>query len=73
MAAAAHDENGGPPWDKLWRQRVERGHRYAATETDRQYKLAEKPTENQDRQPADRGTGNPALAEAGRLEAEYQS
>ena len=69
MAAAAHAENERAALDKLWRQRVERG-RYAADRARRQYQLADPENRLVTRQlEAD---WESALAEAGRLEAEYQ-
>ena len=69
MAAAAHAENERAALDKLWRQRVERG-RYAAGRARRQYQLADPENRLVTRQlEAD---WESALAEAGRLEAEYQ-
>ena len=69
MAAAAHAENERGALDKLWRQRVERG-RYAADRARRQYQLADPENRLVTRQlEAD---WESALAEAGRLEAEYQ-
>ena len=69
MAAAAHAENERAALDKLWRQRVERA-RYAADRARRQYQLAEPENRLVARQlEAD---WEAALAEAGRLEADYQ-
>jgi DNA invertase Pin-like site-specific DNA recombinase len=69
MAAAAQAENERAALDKHWRQRVERA-RYAADRARRQYQLADPENRLVTRQlEADWET---ALAEAGRLEAEYQ-
>jgi DNA invertase Pin-like site-specific DNA recombinase len=69
MAAAAQAEGERAMLDKLWRQRVERA-RYAADRARRQYQLAEPENRLVTRQlEADWET---ALAEAGRLEADYQ-
>jgi DNA invertase Pin-like site-specific DNA recombinase len=69
MAAAAQAEQERAMLDKLWRQRVERA-RYAADRVRRQYQLAEPENRLVTRQlEAD---WEAALAEAGRLEADYQ-
>jgi hypothetical protein len=69
MAAAAQAEDERAALDKLWRQRLERA-RYAADRARRQYQLAEPENRLVTRQlEADWET---ALAEAGRLEADYQ-
>jgi len=69
MAAAAQAENERAALDKLWRQRVERA-RYAADRARRQYQLADPENRLVTRQlEAD---WEEALAEAGRLEGEYQ-
>jgi hypothetical protein len=69
MAAAAQAEGERAMLDKLLRQRVERA-RYAADRARRQYQLAEPENRLVTRQlEADWET---ALAEAGRLEADYQ-
>jgi DNA invertase Pin-like site-specific DNA recombinase len=69
MAAAAHAEDERAALDKLWRQRVERA-RYAADRARRQYQLADPENRLVTRQlEAD---WEQALAEAGRLEDEYQ-
>jgi DNA invertase Pin-like site-specific DNA recombinase len=69
MAAAAQAEDERAMLDKLWRQRLERA-RYAAGRARRQYQLAEPENRLVARQlEADWET---ALAEAGRLEADYQ-
>jgi hypothetical protein len=69
MAAAAQAEDERAMVDKLWRQRLERA-RYAAGRARRQYQLAEPENRLVARQlEADWET---ALAEAGRLEADYQ-
>jgi len=69
MAAAAQAEDERAMLDKLWRQRVERA-RHAAGRARRQYQLAEPENRLVTRQlEAD---WEAALAEAGRLEADYQ-
>jgi DNA invertase Pin-like site-specific DNA recombinase len=69
MAAAAQAEDERAALDKLWRQRLERA-RYAADRARRQYQLAEPENRLVTRQlEAD---WEAALAEAGRLEADYQ-
>jgi DNA invertase Pin-like site-specific DNA recombinase len=69
MAAAAQAEDERAMVGKLWRQRLERA-RYAAGRARRQYQLAEPENRLVARQlEADWET---ALAEAGRLEADYQ-
>jgi DNA invertase Pin-like site-specific DNA recombinase len=69
MAAAAQAEEERAMLDKLWRQRLERA-RYAADRARRQYQLAEPENRLVTRQlEAD---WEAALAEAGRLEADYQ-
>ena len=69
MAAAAQAEDERAMLDKLWRQRLERA-RYAADRARRQYQLAEPENRLVTRQlEAD---WESALAEAGRLEADYQ-
>ena len=69
MAAAAQAEDERAMLDKLWRQRLERA-RYAADRARRQYQLAEPENRLVARQlEAD---WEEALAEAGRLEADYQ-
>jgi hypothetical protein len=69
MAAAAQAEEERAMLDKLWRQRIERA-RYAADRNRRQYQLAEPENRLVTRQlEAD---WEAALAEAGRLEADYQ-
>ena len=69
MAAAAQAEDERAALDKLWRQRVERA-RYAAGRARRQYQLAEPENRLVTRQlEAD---WEAALAEAARLEADYQ-
>jgi DNA invertase Pin-like site-specific DNA recombinase len=69
MAAAAQAEQERAMLDKLWRQRIERA-RYAADRNRRQYQLAEPENRLVTRQlEAD---WEAALAEAGRLEADYQ-
>ena len=69
MAAAAQAEDERAMLDKLWRQRLERA-RYAADRARRQYQLAEPENRLVARQlEAD---WEDALAEAGRLEADYQ-
>ncbi len=69
MAAAAQAENERAALDKLWRQRVERA-RYAADRARRQYQLADPENRLVTRQ-LEAGWEE-ALAEAGRLEADYQ-
>ncbi|HEU5392829.1 MAG TPA: recombinase family protein [Streptosporangiaceae bacterium] len=69
MAAAAQAENERAALDKLWRQRVERA-RYAADRARRQYQLADPENRLVTRQ-LEAGW-EAALAEAGRLENEYQ-
>ena len=69
MAAAAQAEAERAMLDKLWRQRIERA-RYAAGRARRQYQLAEPENRLVTRQlEAD---WEAALAEAARLEADYQ-
>jgi DNA invertase Pin-like site-specific DNA recombinase len=69
MAAAAQAEDERGMLDKLWRQRIERA-RYAADRARRQYQLAEPENRLVIRQlETDWET---ALADAGRLEADYQ-
>ena len=69
MAAAAQAEDERAMLDKLWRQRIERA-RYAADRARRQYQLAEPENRLVTRQlEAD---WEAALAEAARLEADYQ-
>jgi DNA invertase Pin-like site-specific DNA recombinase len=69
MAAAAHAEDERAMLDKLWRQRLERA-RYAADRARRQYQLAEPENRLVTRQlEAD---WEAALADASRLEADYQ-
>ena len=69
MAAAAHAEDERAVLGKLWRQRVERA-RYAADRARRQYQLADPENRLVTRQlEAD---WESALAEAGKLEADYQ-
>ena len=69
MAAAAQAEDERAMLDKLWRQRIERA-RYAADRARRQYQLAEPENRLVIRQlETDWET---ALADAGRLEADYQ-
>lgn len=69
MAAAAQAENERAALDRHWRQRTERA-RYAADRARRQYQLADPENRLVTRQlEAD---WEAALAEAGRLEAEYQ-
>jgi hypothetical protein len=69
MAAAAQAEAERAMLDKLWRQRIERA-RYAADRARRQYQLAEPENRLVARQlEAD---WEAALAEAARLEADYQ-
>ena len=69
MAAAAQAEDERAMLDKLWRQRLERA-RYAADRARRQYQLAEPENRLVARQlEAD---WEAALAEAARLEADYQ-
>jgi DNA invertase Pin-like site-specific DNA recombinase len=69
MAAAAQAEAERAMVDKLWRQRIERG-RYAADRARRQYQLAEPENRLVVRQLEKEWEA--ALAEAGRLEADYQ-
>jgi DNA invertase Pin-like site-specific DNA recombinase len=69
MAAAAQAENERAALDKLWRQRLERA-RYAADRARRQYQLAEPENRLVTRQ-LEAGWEE-ALAEAARLEADYQ-
>ena len=69
MAAAALAENERAMLDKLWRQRLERA-RYAADRARRQYQLAEPENRLVTRQ-LEAGW-EAALAESGRLEADYQ-
>ncbi len=69
MAAAAQAEGERAMLDKLWRQRVERA-RYAADRARRQYQLAEPENRLVVRQ-LEAGW-EAALAEAARLEADYQ-
>src|SRR6516165_1597414 len=69
MAAAAQAENEQAMLDKLWRQRLERA-RYAADRARRQYQLAEPENRLVTRQ-LEAGW-EAALAEASRLEADYQ-
>jgi hypothetical protein len=69
MAAAAQAEDERAMLDKLWRQRLERA-RYAADRARRQYQLAEPENRLVVRQ-LEVGW-EAALAEAGRLEADYQ-
>jgi hypothetical protein len=69
MAAAAQAEDERAMLDKLWRQRLERA-RYAAGRARRQYQLAEPENRLVVRQ-LEAGW-EAALAEAGRLEADYQ-
>jgi hypothetical protein len=69
MAASAQAENERGALDKLWRQRVERA-RYAADRARRQYQLADPENRLVTRQ-LEAGW-EAALAEAGRLETEYQ-
>ena len=69
MAAAAQAEDERAMLDKLWRQRLERA-RYAADRTRRQYQLAEPENRLVVRQ-LEAGW-EAALAEAARLEADYQ-
>ncbi len=69
MAAAAQAEDERAALDKLWRQRIERA-RYAADRARRQYQLADPENRLVTRQlEAD---WEAALAEAGRLESDYQ-
>jgi hypothetical protein len=69
MAAASQAEDERAMLDRLWRQRVDRA-RYAADRARRQYQLAEPENRLVTRQlEADWET---ALAEAARLEADYQ-
>ena len=69
MAAAAQAEDERAMLDKLWRQRLERA-RYAADRARRQYQLAEPENRLVTRQ-LEAGW-EAALAEAARLEADYQ-
>jgi DNA invertase Pin-like site-specific DNA recombinase len=69
MAAAAQAEDERAMLDKLWQQRLERA-RYAAGRARRQYQLAEPENRLVVRQ-LEAGWET-ALAEAGRLEADYQ-
>ena len=69
MAAAAQAEDERAMLDKLWCQRVERA-RYAADRARRQYQLAEPENRLVVRQLET--DWEEALAEAGRLEADYQ-
>ena len=69
MAAAAQAEDERAMLDKLWRQRLERA-RYAAGRARRQYQLAEPENRLVARQLET--DWEEALAEAGRLEADYQ-
>ena len=69
MAAAAQAEDERAMLDKLWRQRIERA-RYAADRARRQYQLAEPENRLVARQ-LEAGW-EAALAEAARLEADYQ-
>src|SRR6516162_2647551 len=69
MAAAAQAQNEQAMLDKLWRQRLERA-RYAADRARRQYQLAEPENRLVTRQ-LEAGW-EAALAEAARLEADYQ-
>jgi DNA invertase Pin-like site-specific DNA recombinase len=69
MAAAAQAEDERAALDKLWRQRLERA-RYAADRARRQYQLAEPENRLVTRQLE--AEWESALAEAGRLEADYQ-
>jgi hypothetical protein len=69
MAAAAQAEDERAMLDKLWRQRIERA-RYAAGRARRQYQLAEPENRLVVRQ-LEAGW-EAALAEAARLEADYQ-
>ena len=69
MAAAAQAEDERAMLDKLWRQRMERA-RYAADRARRQYQLAEPENRLVTRQ-LEAGW-EAALAEAARLEADYQ-
>ena len=69
MAAAAQAEDERAMLDKLWRQRLERA-RYAADRARRQYQLAEPENRLVVRQLET--DWEEALAEAGRLEADYQ-
>jgi DNA invertase Pin-like site-specific DNA recombinase len=69
MAAAAQAEDERAMLDKLWRQRIERA-RYAADRARRQYQLAEPENRLVIRQ-LEAGW-EAALAETGRLEADYQ-
>ena len=69
MAAAARAEDERAMLDKLWQQRLERA-RYAAGRARRQYQLAEPENRLVVRQLE--AVWEAALAEAGRLEADYQ-
>ena len=69
MAAAAQAEDERAMLDKLWRQRVERAH-FAAGRARRQYQLAEPENRLVVRQLET--DWEQALAEAARLEADYQ-
>jgi DNA invertase Pin-like site-specific DNA recombinase len=69
MAAAAQAEDERAMLDKLWRQRLERA-RHAADRARRQYQLAEPENRLVVRQLET--DWEEALAEAGRLEADYQ-
>jgi hypothetical protein len=69
MAAAAQAEDERAALDKLWRQRLERA-RYAADRARRQYQLAE-PENRLVTRHLEAGWEE-ALAEAARLEADYQ-
>jgi hypothetical protein len=69
IAAAAHAEDERASLDKVWQQRAERA-RYAASRAQRQYQLADPENRLVTRQlEAD---WESALAEAGKLEADYQ-
>jgi len=69
LAAAAQAEAERAMLDKLWRQRIERA-RYAADRARRQYQLAEPENRLVTRQLEK--DWEAALAEAGRLQADYQ-
>ena len=69
MAAAAQAQAERDSLDRLWRQRIERA-RYAADRARRQYQLAEPENRLVVRQLEKEWEA--ALAEAGRLEADYQ-
>jgi Recombinase zinc beta ribbon domain len=69
MAAAAQAEDERAMLDKLWRQRLERA-RYASDRARRQYQLAEPENRLVVRQLE--ASWEAALAEASRLEADYQ-